>query len=428
MKLLLTGDIHLGRSSTRISVNGDTTDLRAVSAWRRIVETAFREKVDAVCLSGDIVDQDNRFLESIGPLESEISRLTASGIHVLAVAGNHDFQVLPRVAEHVNSEYFHFLGQGGKWERVTVSDQSGNAVHVDGWSFPQRYVNESPLDSYNLPADRTIPTIGLVHGDLHDAKSPYGFLNINKLRSLDVSGWLLGHIHKPELDCSAGASWVLYPGSPQALSPAEQGVHGAWLTETEGNGLKVPVQAAISSVRYEELDIDMTGISSREAAESRFFECIRQAAQELHDTGHGHCAVLSLRIRLTGESALAHEMEAIATRVREDLTVQHAGLTVQVEKIRNATTAAINLEEHAGTHTAPGALVDILRELDEEKPSGRAHDLLAQVMEDIRRVDRTRDFSTHLDPRAVDETMARDFIRAEARRLLSHLVAQIRNQ
>ena len=84
--------------------------------WEMIVDRAITETVDAVALSGDIVDQDNRFFEATGPLERGILLLASKGIHTFAVSGNHDYDVLHRLADSIGSEHFHLLGRGGQWE------------------------------------------------------------------------------------------------------------------------------------------------------------------------------------------------------------------------------------------------------------------------------------------------------------------------
>ena len=72
MKLVLSGDLHIGRSSSRVLDSVRRDDLRAVTAWRRMVELAIQEQVSLVCLSGDVADEDNKFWEAIGPLERGI--------------------------------------------------------------------------------------------------------------------------------------------------------------------------------------------------------------------------------------------------------------------------------------------------------------------------------------------------------------------
>ena len=81
LRLLLTGDLHLGRSSSRLSNTALHDEFRATTAWHRIVDLAIREQVHVLCLSGDVVDETNRFWETIGPLEQGIRRLAEQHPH-----------------------------------------------------------------------------------------------------------------------------------------------------------------------------------------------------------------------------------------------------------------------------------------------------------------------------------------------------------
>jgi DNA repair exonuclease SbcCD nuclease subunit len=141
-------------------------DLRAAMAWNRLVDLAIEERVAAVCLSGDIIDEDNKFWEAIGALEHGINRLSSANIRTFVVAGNHDYDVLSRIASHLPREHFALVGRGGVWERITLNNGADGKLNIDGWSFPGQRVYTSPLESYDLPADHLVPTLGIVHGDL----------------------------------------------------------------------------------------------------------------------------------------------------------------------------------------------------------------------------------------------------------------------
>src|SRR5699024_5329588 len=106
MKILVTGDIHLGRRSGAIdssSLHGSTRYI-----WEEIVNRAILYSVDVVVLTGDVVDRDNRYFEAIGPLQEGFEKLENAGIQVVAVAGNHDFDVLPELldARHFSNVHF----------------------------------------------------------------------------------------------------------------------------------------------------------------------------------------------------------------------------------------------------------------------------------------------------------------------------------
>ena len=278
--LLLTGDVHIGRSSSRVS-ESMRHEARAGAAWARIAELALTEQVNALLLSGDVVDESNRFWEAIGPLEAGLSRLGEAGIPVLAVAGNHDYAVLARLADQLPRERFALLGRGGTWERFTLEHDGRPWLNIDGWSFPQASVLTSPLDSYDQAPDPDVPTLGFVHGDLGVANTRYAPLDLGRMQALPPQAWLLGHIHAPRLEAAEGRPWVLMPGSPQALDPGEPGPHGPWISEIDGSVLRQPVQRLLSAVWYRQSTLDVSGAQDDTALDELILGFLRSEGAEV---------------------------------------------------------------------------------------------------------------------------------------------------
>jgi len=107
-RLLCTGDVHLGRRPSRVPPEDD---MLAVSyVWKRFIDAAIDRDVDAVVLTGDIVDAENKMYEAFGALERGIQQLLAADISVVAVAGNHDYDAFPRLVSALDDERFHTCG------------------------------------------------------------------------------------------------------------------------------------------------------------------------------------------------------------------------------------------------------------------------------------------------------------------------------
>ena len=210
MKILCCGDVHIGRCSARLPEHVDGREVSSAACWTRIVDLALAERVDVVALSGDVVDQANRYYEATGPLEAGIRRLADAGIPTVAVAGNHDHDVFPRLADELGGKRFHLLGRGGRWERATVRSRNG-ALHVVGWSFPAARVSESPLASFALgPTGDDAPVLGLLHADLDQSRATMR-RSPRRLRAASTSGsWAISAPRRIE----PGAAPVLYPLAP----------------------------------------------------------------------------------------------------------------------------------------------------------------------------------------------------------------------
>lgn len=423
MKLLLAGDIHMGRASSRLPASLPADETRAARAWLRLVDVAVRRRVDVVCLSGDIADADNRFWEAIGPLEEGINRLSAAGIRTIAVAGNHDHDVLTRLARQMDREAFTLLGEGGQWERVTLEQNGQAAVHLDGWSFPRRRVRNSPVESYTLDADATIPVLGMVHGDLDDANSPYAPLDLVRLQGMAVDGWLLGHVHAPRLIEQTGRPWVLYPGSLQALDPGEPGTHGAWLINVERGGLSVPELLPLSSAFYNGCTVDLDGVDKPEDLETRLLEAIKREANAAAEAGGEALRTISLRLTLAGRTTLARQARQTAEAIVADLDLRIGQAMVGVDKLTIEALPPIDLAEHADSHTAPGALARLLLELDKPEPGETVTQLIRQTRQALAEVDGHRDFANLASPTVTDDDV-KAHLAHEARSLLTELLSQ----
>ncbi len=385
MRLILTGDLHLGRSSSRISDSLNPGLLRSVSAWSRIVDLAIQKNAQIVCLSGDITDQANKFWESVGPLKEGINRLAANGILTVAVAGNHDFDVLPQLADQLSSEHFKLLGRNGKWERLEVRLTNGEALNINGWSFPDKNVSVSPLESYNLNHDPSIPTIGLIHGDLNAVSSNYAPLALSSLQALS-GNWLLGHIHAPDL--ITGSSWILYPGSPQALDPGEPGAHGPWVVEIENGNFNQPIQYPISTVWYETLTIDISLVQEAVDLPKIIIEKTEEKVKLILKKGGPFLKHISLRLNLTGNTKIVSQVNEITDELVSDFHLLIDSVHVSINKIENNTLPETNLKELAQTGTAVAVVAELLLELEKSEISEKYAELIQHTVKQLEQLDK----------------------------------------
>jgi len=422
-RVLLTADLHIGRSSSRLPDTVRREDVRAATAWLRIVELAIQEQVDIVCLGGDVADQDNKFWEAIGPLQQGIARLSEAQIRTVAVSGNHDYDVLGRLADQFPREQFTLLGRGGAWERTTLTKNGKDVLCIDGWSFPRQRVNDSPLNSYDLPPDSNTPILGVVHGNLYAADSPYAPLQLTRLLELPAAGWLLGHIHVPRRVTKGERPWVIYAGSPQALDPGESGLHGPWIVDVNGSELGEPEQWPLSSVWYDKCEIDLDGVATETELESVLLGGIREHTARIAQCTGPHLAHVSLRLRLAGSTAVSHRLQELARQIVADLVLPVANASLNVETIEIDTTPPIDLKQYAKTHSAPGVLARLLLELEQTEQIDKVNMLLHRVRPMLDQIIRHKDF-TQLEPQEVSDELARCYLKRQARALLTQLVSQ----
>lgn len=425
MKILCAGDIHMGRRPSRLPDVVDRGALSCSLMWPAIVDRAIAEDVELVALSGDVVDETNKYYEAIGPLEAGIRKLWDRGIRTVAVAGNHDHDVLPRLSESLPAEAFRLLGRDARWERHTVHRDGRAVLHVDGWSFAGRSQRDDPLRGYALADPEDVPVLGLLHCDLDQPRSIYAPVQLADLLGRRVGFWLLGHVHAARPFVADGAATVLYPGSPQAMDPGEPGVHGVWLAELDAGGRFSARQIPLATVRYETADIDIGGLEDEGELGPRITDVVRRELARRLEEGCGPLRYLSLRLRLTGSTALHRRLDRITATIGTDLQIEQDGVRAIVERVSAATRPARDLEALAKAGDAPGELARLVLGLRGLSQEAEHEQLVARAL----RAAHTARASTTYAALPADEIelsadQVKDLLAEQALFLLDEILAQ----
>ena len=412
INLLAIGDIHLGRLPAGLpeALVGRRADLGPEAAWQRAVSEAVNRRVDAVLLAGDVVERSRDFFVAYGDLKAGVERLAKADIPVLAVAGNHDTHVLPRLAAEIDS--LELLGAGGQWQERELGDLS-----VVGWSFPQAQVRTSPVASLpRFEGDRV--RIGLLHCDRDQGDSPYAPVTSAELAAAPLSAWLLGHIHKP--DSLDGTRPIGYLGSITALRASETGARGPWLIQVDGGSIRTR-QLKLAPLRYEQLSVDVSTLEDPDDCAGLVAAAVREQVGALQSLETPPLA-LGLRVVLTGRSALATALPAAAERLMTAARVwEESGITCFLDKVSVAVEPAIDLDKLSAQSDPAGLLARRLALL--RGPDGPER----QVLIDHHRkrlveVTDGREFR-HLERRLDDETIA-GLLEQAALAALSRLLSQ----
>lgn len=421
MRVLCTGDIHVGRRSSRLPAGADPRIISAASVWNAIVDYAIDQQVDVVALSGDVVDQANRYFESLGPLERGLRRLGEAGIRTVAVAGNHDFDVLPALARILPPDCLTLLGLGGTWERVSVDCNTGKRLYADGWSFPTQHVHDNPIASYPFSAAPDAPVLGLLHADLGSVGGSYASVPLTDFQATPVSFWLLGHVHAPRLWHASGKPTVLYPGSPQPLDPGEPGVHGAWVLDLGHGDSTPPRLVPLGTVLYESISIDVSESESIDALRDRVITEVRRAAGDAANASNA-LRYISLRVGLTGRCGFQTMLSREMDRMVEDLDLEVGSAQVSVERVEIRTRPDYDLDQLARGDDVPGVLAKLIQELEQSETANLQHFAFADNHDPLFRS--LRDIPRALQGARPYKSLGEMAVGAEARELRGTLKRQ----
>jgi len=414
--LLAVGDLHLGRipSALHPDLLARASELGPEAAWSRAVTEAIDRQVDAVLLAGDVVERSRDVLVAYGDLKNGIDKLTTAGIRVLAVAGNHDTLVLPRLAQEIPD--LDLLGANGRWQEKSVGK-----LTVAGWSFPRPQVRSSPLKDFPRVTDPE-RVIGLLHCDRDQADSPYAPVSSADLEAAPTAAWLLGHIHQP--DDLSGPRPIGYLGSVTALRASETGPRGPWLLRWTGTAIEMQ-HIPLAPLRFERVSVDVSDLEDPGQLAEAILGCGRDlsrhvaAAERLPE-------VIGMRITLTGRCRFERELPAAATQLlNESRPWKERGIILFVQKFSIETEMNLDLEELANQSDPCGLLARRLLLLrDRAGPDYRR--LLDQARLKLGRISGLREFQA-LDAE-LDDAEVHDWLQRAGQRALIELVAQRRGK
>lgn len=434
--ILAIGDVHLGTRCAGVpetisSWGIQPEDLTPAATLELCTNFAIEQRVDAVLFAGDVVESTNARFEAMPLLEACVRQLLDAGIEVIAVAGNHDVEALPRLATLIDG--FTLLGIGGNWESRTLMKNKKPVAEIVGWSFGERIVRQSPvaqlLSEPLVPPSTSIPRIGLLHADLDASGGNYAPIKQVELDNTGYDAWLLGHIHKPSFDGLSQRKDTRpsgYLGSLVGLDRSETGPHGPWIVRA-GNDAGVQLEhVPLAPLRWEEITISVTGIDHAEdvadhllSEAEAFIYRINQADYTPHAVG--------LVARLTGTSSCFEEIERwVATDEWKNLGRVVDGTAVFYTRIIAAMTPQLDLAEIAKGDD-PAALIArrvIVLHQDDDRSSALL-ELARSALVDIAQDERWSVIDKHrnaVDP--LSDTALRDILVRSGMTALNAMLSQ----
>lgn len=423
IKILATADLHLGKQSSDVTEDYASTKF----TLNKIANYCIDKSVDVLLLCGDIVDWDNRFFEAYGPLQEAFDRLGRAGVEVYLVAGNHDYNVLPQIINTGNNKHVHLLGSDEKWE-VKKFTKNGQTIQFVGWSFSKRFVEESAMLTWSSSIlDPNYQTIGLLHGDVGASNSRYGPINLDDFRHTDVSLWLLGHIHKPEMLIEQPIVW--YTGSPQALSAKEPGMHGPLLITIAPNQSLEVKQIGMSPVRYENIDIDITGVVSEEALRNKVISDLKVDSESMI-TELEEVLSLVYHITLVGKNSRQREIESWKRTIVEHTARLETGTVISVRRVDTQISPEVtNLKQLAQQSSPAGILANTILAIEEGRDDPFLDELITEWISKTETANRAGVYSSLPQESILEPTsnVARSAIKDECNRLLGELMNQTSN-
>jgi DNA repair protein SbcD/Mre11 len=90
LRLLHTGDVHLGARHADLGEQAAAQRERQFLAFRAAIDLAIAEKVDVVLIAGDLFDSNTQPKRSVERVAAELKRLVEAKIRTVIIPGTHD--------------------------------------------------------------------------------------------------------------------------------------------------------------------------------------------------------------------------------------------------------------------------------------------------------------------------------------------------
>ena len=224
MKILHTSDLHIGKYIGTYDLKEDTEYV-----LNQVVDTAIRERVEVVLISGDIFDRPNPSEEAIKMYVSFLKALLDKNIKVITISGNHDSGIRLSAYKDILGKGYFVEGEfNSPMRKVSLSDEYGQVNFYMLPFFTPFIVKsnlklEKGLENYDLAMGEIIKrenidtsqrNIILAHqfvagfkfggseedfsysnGDEKNVAG-VGIISLDKFQNFDYVA--LGHIHKPQ--------------------------------------------------------------------------------------------------------------------------------------------------------------------------------------------------------------------------------------
>ena len=312
LKLIHASDFHrdspcsgLGPEQAALR-RGEQRELLA-----RLADLAREKRADLVLLSGDLLDSERVFRETVQALAGALAAIPCP---VFIAPGNHDFYSPASPYASLDWPSHVHLFTSGEMEAVPLPELN---CTVYGRAFTAPHQDKSPLEGFFAAGEGI--RLGCLHGDVAP-QSRYGPITQEEIAASGLAYLALGHIHKRTEPLTYGGTVCAWPGCPEGRGFDELGEKGFYSGTIDDSGKVSLTFVPFARRRYEILTVDVTDRDPRAAIEAAL---PADTAQDLYrilltgETGEGGVHTDALK------AALADRFYALElrdrTRLAEDL-------------------------------------------------------------------------------------------------------------
>ena len=216
----------------------------------RIANVAENEQVDAVLLSGDLLDSEVSYYETGEELVRSLGKINAP---VFIAPGNHDYYSAKSPYARLSFPDNTFIFKSNKIDCFEFPEKG---FRVFGAAFTDK-VCPPLLDGFEGYREEGMLNLMCIHGDPGVSSSRYNPVPEDRIAASGMHYIGFGHVHKSSGLKKAGDTWYSMPGCPEGRGFDETGRRTINIVDLEEDscGLK---EISVALRNYEQISVDVT--------------------------------------------------------------------------------------------------------------------------------------------------------------------------
>ncbi len=243
-----TADLHLGKQfkfKHMRSPYGDFARESLFSIFGKMINTAKKNKIDFLLLSGDIFDTPQIGMQDLDRFVALLSRIPDT--EVIILPGNHDFYQKYALYGLVDFPKNVHVFKNDSLEEFSFPEKK---TRIFGLAWTKDTYREFPF-SGRVDLREEDNNIIMLHGDATHSSSEHMPINISDFDYFDYVA--LGHIHQHQFLTKR----IAYCGAPQPFSFKDSGNFGMIVGQLEKHRLETHF-IVTQTQKFITLDIDVT--------------------------------------------------------------------------------------------------------------------------------------------------------------------------
>lgn len=275
MKIIHTADLHLDSKLNRHLDDRRAKERRdeLLVTFRRLVEYASREGVEAILIAGDLFDVPKTSAAARNTVYSIVNDHPA--ITFFYLRGNHDADsFLQEVRDRFGELPANLKLFSDVWTTYELCGKDGVSVQVTGAEMNAE--NKGRLAA-SLLLDQARKNIVMLHGQEVETagKKDAEVIPLREYKNKGIDYLALGHIHAPKLEKLDARGVYAYSGCLEGRGFDECGPRGFYLLEVSADGIEARFVPFAKRIMHE-LSVDVSEATLSDEA----LELIRRKAKE----------------------------------------------------------------------------------------------------------------------------------------------------